>query len=129
MTRSTLLEKSKNIREYGSNQNCVSFTDLARGSSWRKRLPESGILQITDRGKSAGWIVSDAEMSKLETELEQLEAHNCQLEEALEALQIEAIFKTRKGGKPQTGANLKKSAKQVAAARGQELKALLNEQD
>ncbi|MCI8367809.1 MAG: hypothetical protein HFJ66_09500 [Eggerthellaceae bacterium] len=88
----------------------ISVTELSRGNEWRSQLPVAGVIEITDRGDTAGWLLSDEDMRSLVASI-------ALLEEELEQAQIAAMFKAREGAQPQTGEALKDAALKTFEAR------------
>ncbi len=114
-----LLNRAARISSCVSRDSRISVTELSRGTDWRKRLPDMGIIEVTDRGDTAAWLVSDEDMQAL--------IKCCRLlEEELERAQIAAIFETRKDAQPKTGAELKRAAHAAFARRKQELAEIID---
>lgn len=59
------LEKADELRAQAKGGARISLTDLARGKAWRDELPVRGIIEITDRSDTAGWLLSDEYVNDL----------------------------------------------------------------
>ncbi|WP_165055397.1 MULTISPECIES: hypothetical protein [unclassified Adlercreutzia] len=114
-----LLERAAGVSSRVSRDSRISVTELSRGTDWRKRLPDEGIIEVTDRGDTAAWLVSDKDMQAL------VKRYSL-LEEELERAQISAIFRTREDARPKTGNELKQAARAAFAKRGQELSEIID---
>ena len=68
------LERVADMRSAVNRKPRISMTDMARDTSWKKTLPEKGIIEITERGDTCAWLVSDESMAALMEELAELEA-------------------------------------------------------
>ena len=97
----------------------ISVTELSRGNEWRAQLPVAGVIEITDRGDTAGWLLSDEDMRSLVESI-------ALLEEELERAQIATLFKSRENSKPQTGKALKNAANKAFAARKSQLREIVD---
>lgn len=115
-----LLERATGISSRAQKGARMSVTDLARGTDWRKRLPEEGIIEVTDRGDTTAWLVSDQDMQAL------VEGFAL-LERELEQAQVAAIFATRETGHPESGRALRDSALRSFETRKDEFKDILND--
>lgn len=113
-----LLERATGVSNRAQKSARMSVTDLARGTDWRKRLPEEGIIEVTDRGDTTAWLVSDQDMQAL---IESLAL----LEKELEQAQVAAIFATREDSQPESGEVLRDDALRAFEARKSELEGLL----
>ena len=60
-----VLEKVDELRTQAKGGARISLTDLARGKAWRDELPECGIIEITDRSDTAGWLLSNEYVNDL----------------------------------------------------------------
>lgn len=69
-----VLERVDNLRAQVNGVARISLTDLARGKAWRDELPERGIIEITDRSDTAGWLLSDECVNDLLSLVEDLVA-------------------------------------------------------
>lgn len=108
------------MRAASSGQRRISVTDLARGKDWRAELPEVGVMEVTDRGETAAWLLSDADMKAL------AEGYAL-LEEELEQAQVSAIFSAREGYHDlRSGSDLKDAARTAFDVRRDELMRLAN---
>ncbi|WP_165045963.1 hypothetical protein [Adlercreutzia sp. ZJ138] len=114
-----LLERAAKVSNQVSRGSRISVTELSRGTDWRKRLPDTGIIEVTDRGDTAAWLVSDKNMQALVE-------YYIFLEQELERSQIETIFKTREDAKLKTGIELKQAAHAAFAKRKQELSEIID---
>ncbi len=74
MTAVATVERVAEVRNAVNRKPRISMTDMARDTSWKKTLPEQGIIEITERGETAAWLVSDENMTALMEELAELEA-------------------------------------------------------
>ena len=59
------LEMSSAIQSKVVDQQRISVTELARGTTWRKKLVDCKILEVADRGSTIGWLLSQEGMSSL----------------------------------------------------------------
>lgn len=109
-----LLERTSGMENKVSRGFRMSVTELSRGTDWRKRLPEEGIIEVTDRGDTAAWLISDDDMQAL------MQSYAL-LKDELERTQIDAIFETRDQGRPIAGDALKKSVRSTFLKRKTEL--------
>ena len=82
------LERVAEMRNAVNRKPRISMTDMARDTSWKKTLPEQGIIEITERGDTCAWLVSDESMAALMEELAELEA-------AVEYYEVERIVARR----------------------------------
>ncbi|MBQ9042578.1 MAG: hypothetical protein IJ111_07155 [Eggerthellaceae bacterium] len=92
---------------------------MARGKDWRERLPEEGVIEITDRGGTAGWLLSDEGMRAL------VEGY-AYLEEEVERAQIAAMFEARRDSRPLTGEELESAVLETYRARKDELRGIID---
>ena len=113
------LERMGSMRDLVSGRSRISVTELTRGKEWRERLPESGVIEITDRGDTAGWLVSDDDMAAI------VESY-AYLEEQLEQTQIAAMFSTRSDARPQSGDELATSVANAFDARKSALRSVVD---
>ena len=94
------LERVAEMRSAVARKPRISMTDMARDTSWKKTLPEEGIIEITERGETAAWLVSDESMAALMEELAELEA-------AVEYYEVQHIAARREAGfRPLSGDEL-----------------------
>lgn len=98
----------------------ISVTDLARNKSWREQLPESGVIEITDRGETAGWLLSDQDLTAL------VEGY-AYLEQLVEQQQVAALFEARPDSQAVAGDELVHSALDAFDARKDRLAAIIDE--
>ena len=108
------LERIEGVRSAVSGRATISVTELSRSSEWRERLPEAGVMEITDRGGTAGWLLSVDDMLAL------IDGYTY-LEEQLERLQTAALFSTREDARPVSGKRLEYDALERLDARLDEL--------
>ena len=113
------LERMGIMRDLVSGRSRISVTELTRGKEWRRRLPESGVIEITDRGDTAGWLVSDDDMSAI------IEGY-AYLEEQLEQAQIAVMFSTRSDARPLSGEALAAAVGDAFDARKSALRGVLD---
>lgn len=59
------LEMSGAIQRRVVGQQRIGVTELARGKEWRKKLADCKILEVIDRGATAGWLLSQEGMNSL----------------------------------------------------------------
>ena len=59
------LELSGNIRSRAASQARIGVTELARGTAWRSKLEECKLLEVVERGATAGWLLSSEGMQSL----------------------------------------------------------------
>jgi len=65
MNTAEVLEMSGSIRRQVAGQQRIGVTELARGTAWRDKLAEHEILEVVDRGATAGWLLSQDGMASL----------------------------------------------------------------
>lgn len=114
-----VLERADNVRSTVQGHKRISVTELSRGKDWRSQLPEAGVIEVTDRGDTTAWLVSDADMQAL------VEGYRY-LEEELERMQIAALFEARATDKPATNSKLKKEALASFDRRKDALREIIN---
>ena len=120
MASTDVLERIGAMREASRGRARISVTDLARGNEWRTELPEVGVMEVTDRGETAAWLLSDEDMRSL------MEGYSL-LEEELEQAQIAAIFAAREEYRDlRSGDDLRDTALAVLDARSDEFMELAN---
>lgn len=90
MTPVSTLERVAEMRNAVNRKPRISMTDMARDTSWKKTLPEQGIIEVTERGETAAWLVSDENMTALMEELAELEV-------AVEYYEVQHIIGQREG--------------------------------
>lgn len=101
----------------------ITVTDLARSKEWRTKLPQVGMMEITDRGQTAGWLVS-------EQDIEAIVYAIIDLQEELEKASMEAMFQTRSpegAGAWKSGKELESEALVYFDEHGDEVMAILHE--
>ena len=106
MSPNEVLDRAGSVRDTVLGRSRISATDLARSKEWRERLPREGVIEVTDRGGTAGWLVSDEDMRSL------VEGY-AYLEQEVERSQVAAMLDARRDSKPLSGDSL---AAAVAAA-------------
>lgn len=94
-----VLDRAGSVRDRVSSRPRISVTELSRSKDWRDKLPEVGVIEITDRGDTAGWLLSTQDMEAI--------IEGSYLEEEVERPQIAAIFGAREGSYPLSGRALK----------------------
>ena len=119
MVAFSALERMGSVRERVSDRSRISVTELARSKEWREKLPASGVMEITDRGDTAGWLVSDADMAAI------VEGY-AYLEDQLERAQVEAMFAARPEGEPLSGDSLTAAAAERFDARKAALRGVVD---
>ncbi|WP_080799512.1 hypothetical protein [Arabiibacter massiliensis] len=119
MAPQEILNRASNVRDLVSGRPRISVTDLSRSKDWRAQLPEAGVMEVTDRGDTAAWLLSDEDMRAI------LDGYTY-LEEELERAQIAAMFKAREGSVAKSGAELEAAAMDVFAARKKELRSVID---
>lgn len=65
MVSAEALEMSNAIRSRATERQRIGVTELARGTAWREKLVGCKILEVVDRGSTAGWLLSQEGMSSL----------------------------------------------------------------
>lgn len=115
-----VLERADNVRSTVQGRRRISITELSRGKDWRTQLPEAGIIEVTDRGDTTAWLVSDEDMQAL------VEGYRY-LEEELERMQIATLFGARATDKPATGSTLKQKALASFDRRKDALREIVND--
>lgn len=100
----------------------ITVTELARGRDWRKELPEVGLMQVTDRGETAGWLISQEDLDAIVYAV-------ISLEEDLEERSIAALFAARPPEKMEwkSGKELAEGAMRYFEEHGDEIRAIVDE--
>ena len=114
-----VLERVGNVRDRVTGRPRISVTELSRSKDWRDRLPEVGVIEITDRGDTAGWLLSAQDMEAI------IEGYSY-LEEEVERVQIAAIFGAREDSRPLSGDALKDAVRESFEARRGELRGVVD---
>ncbi len=114
------LDRAGCIRDSVLGRSRISATDLARSKDWRERLPEENVIEITDRGGTAGWLLSDESMRAL------VEGY-AYLEEEVERAQIAAMFGARRNSKPLSDDELQAAVVKTHRARKDELRKIVDD--
>lgn len=103
MTPFEALERADALRERVAPRQRISMTELVRDKSWRDELAANGIVELTDRGETTAWMVSDDEMQAL------MKAYTL-LEERVERSSLAAMIEARKDDHPVSGEELRQGA-------------------
>lgn len=120
MPPDAIIDKANAVRDGVRSTRRVNVTELARGESWREQLPECDVMEITDRGSKAGWLVSDAGMYAMLDTISYLE-------ERLERASMAAMANARRGYDDWMGGDdLARAALAALDERGGEIKAALD---
>lgn len=100
----------------------ITVTELARSKDWRKELPEVGLMHVTDRGETAGWLISQEDLDAIVYAV-------VSLEEELEEHSIAALFAARPPEKMEwkSGEELVKGALEHLDKYGDEMMAIIDE--
>ena len=114
-----VLERAGAVRDRVAGRPRISVTELSRSKEWRDELPSAGVIEVTDRGGTAGWLVSADGMEAI------VEGYTY-LEEELERAQIAAIFKLREGASPLSGDELKSAVRERWETRKDELRSTVD---
>lgn len=88
MAPAEVIERLDGLKKASKPVGHITVTDLARSKEWRTELPKVGVMEITDRGQTAGWLVS-------EEDIEAIVYAVIDLQEELEKASMEAMFQTR----------------------------------
>ena len=97
------LERVADMRNAVNRKPRITMTDMARDTSWKKALPEQGIIEVTERGDTAAWLVSNDYMAALMEEIAELEA-------AVEYAEVSRIVEAREPGfRPLVGDELRQA--------------------
>lgn len=90
MVSAEVMEQARAVRETARRSAPrVASTDLTRKVTWWKQtLPTAGIIEITDRGDTSAWMLSDTAMQAI------VEEHEA-LEREIEELRVRALFAAR----------------------------------
>ena len=83
-----LAQKLENAWTQATTTRRIGLSDFSHGRKWRDELEESGLMEIVDRDKTAGWLVSQDSLAALME-------HVNELEKELEQIQIAALFSIR----------------------------------
>lgn len=86
----TLLNEVEELRSHTHVAPRITLSELARGKGWREELPESGVIEVTDRAQTVGWLLSDERVHGLLTLIDELAAE-------LEERQVQDILSARTG--------------------------------
>lgn len=60
-----IVEKYEELRVKTTRASRLTLTELARGKKWREDLPACGLIELTDRSETAGWLLSDEYMEEM----------------------------------------------------------------
>lgn len=117
-----MMERLDRFKRASKPSGHITVTELARGKEWRRELPEVGMMEVTDRGETAGWLVS-------QEDLEAFVYAIVSLEEELEERSIAAIFEARppETRNWMTGEELKREALEYLDEHYDELTAIIDE--
>lgn len=123
MTPTEVLERIDSLKKATRPVGHITVTDLARSKDWRKELPKVGVMEITDRGETAGWLVS-------EKDIEAIVYAVIELEKELEEASLAAMFQGRPHGDLahwKSGDELKSEALQYLDDHGEGIREILDE--
>ena len=115
----TLLEEEKveRFQDIVDPAERVGVSEFARSRTWRDRLPQTGCLEVVDRGGVVGYMLDARAIS----------AHVADLEAALERAQIAAMLHAREGrSDAKSGAELREAALSSCDRRADELTRIIN---
>ena len=90
MNASEALLVGNAIRNQVVGKQRIGVTDLARSTAWRKMLAECKVLEVVDRGSTAGWLLSEEGMASLLDTISYFE-------EEAERTQVAYIVEKREG--------------------------------
>lgn len=85
-----LLNEVDELRTYTNAATRITVSELARGKGWREDLPERGIIEVTDRTQTIGWLLSDERVNGLLALIDELTAE-------LEERQVRDMLAARAG--------------------------------
>lgn len=114
-----MIQRADAVRDTVSARPTITVTQLARSKDWRKRLPKEGVIEITDRGDTAGWLLSPEDMTAI------VEGYTY-LEEELERTQVAALFDARENDRPLSGEALKDAVAGSFEARKDRLRSIID---
>lgn len=114
MSPAELLQRADAVRDAASKRTQISVTELSRSKAWRNELSHAGVIEITDRGNTAAWLVSSEDMRAL------IEGY-VRLQKEAEQAQIDALFASRPDTEPLTGNALRTAAREHLDARLDEI--------
>lgn len=123
MAPTEVLERIDSLKKASRPIGHITVTDLARSKEWRKELPKVGVMEITDRGETAGWLVS-------EKDIEAIVYAVIELERELEEASLTAMFHARPHDDLadwKSGSELKTEALQYLEEHGEGIKETLDE--
>ena len=123
MAPAEVLERIDSLKRASNPIGHITVTDLARSKEWRKELPKVGVMEITDRGETAGWLVS-------EKDIEAIVYAVIELEKELEDASLSAMFQERPHADLsswKSGDQLKAGALEYLSERGGEIEEILDE--
>lgn len=79
-----LLQKVEDVCAISRSHHRIGLSEFSHGRRWRDDLHEQGIIEIVDRDKSAGWLISWECLNALTLRIRELEEE--QERQAIEAL-------------------------------------------
>lgn len=68
-----LLQKVEDVCALSRSHRRIGLSEFSHGRKWRDDLAESGIIEIVDRDKSAGWLISWECLNALTLRIQELE--------------------------------------------------------
>ena len=104
----TLIENKIGIENLSKLPPRIGVTDLSKNTKgWKKELKDKGVLEITDRNDTTGYLISKDKLNELVTELEKQE-------NLIEELTIAMMFDERaSSAKWQSGKKLATASKEI----------------
>lgn len=123
MAPAEVMEKLDRFKKASQPSGHITVTELARGKDWRRKLPEVGMMEVTDRGETAGWLVS-------QEDLEAFVYAVISLEQEVEELSLAAIFGERLSAGPsewKSGTQLAQDAQRYLETEGDSIMAVIDE--
>lgn len=122
MAPAEMMERLDRFKKALQPSGHITVTELARSKDWRQELPKVGMMEVIDRGKTAGWLVS-------QEDLEAFVYAIASLEQELEERSIAAIFEARppEARNWLSGKELEQEALKYLDEHGDELTAIIDE--
>lgn len=123
MAPTEVMERLNRLKSASNPSGHITVTELARGKEWRQMLKKAGMMEVTDRGETAAWLVS-------QKDLEAIVYAVISLEQEVEDLSVAAMFESRAEGDSsewKTGQQLTEDALVCLENEGQDLMAVVDE--
>lgn len=122
MAPAEVMERLNHFKKAARPSGQITVTELARGKDWRRELPKVGMMEVTDRGETAGWLVSQEDLEAFVYAL-------VDLEKEVEDLSLAAMFEARATEGQhnwESGTQLAEDAKSYLDADGDKIMAIID---